>query len=109
MTANYFDNFDRLVMRTFVRDVLSALTFCMRVSVVFRSLSAAQKFALALEVVRIEYEIDDDASNAFVVMCRSMSRAELTLEELAEHMRTRYDVRSFAIAAHALTHDASQN
>ena len=109
MTANYFANFDKLVMRVFVSDVLSAITFMTRVSAVYRSLSSAQKFALALEVVRIEYDADADLVDAFVIMCKSMQRATLTLEELAEHMRTRYDVHTFAVAAYNITTDASLN
>jgi hypothetical protein len=125
-TANYFDNFDALVMHIFVSDVLSAFTFLdnamryratsKRARDVFLTLSVAQKFALALELVSIFYALDDATFNdALSIMSNAQQRLArddaryASLDAFAEFQRERHDVQTFAVAASRITVNASNN
>lgn len=59
MSAHYFDGFDAIVMRDFVADVLDAFNFMSRITSVKVGCSTSEKFALALELVRIAYALDE--------------------------------------------------
>jgi isoleucyl-tRNA synthetase len=118
---NYFQHFDSLVMRVFVADVFEAYNFAAFIAKrstrsvfrTFKTLSAAQRFALALEVVRIAYEFNDEDVDslpiAFSIIERSLIASRMTLDELTTAKLEQYDVRSFAAAASEFASDVSLN
>jgi hypothetical protein len=116
--ANYFDGFDALVMRDFVSDVLDAFNFLGRITSVKQFCSTSERFALALELVRIAYELEEVESapyfaarnffaEAYRIMLKAKHQFNMTAESFGRFMKTRYDVRAFATAALNTTLDVS--
>ena len=104
-------------MRDFIADVLTALDFLHFVATTkrehtlfrlrsFATLTVAQRFAIALEVVRIQYELDDAryaVAHAVEIAHDAMRATNISLCELADAKLEQFDVHSFAVAAYAIT------